>query len=254
MFEKRGKARWPRSFARSPGVPLKPCPRGAADPAVERAWHLLFQEETLWRVVQWLSKLGVPQGDLPDVTQTVLLEAVKGFPTYDPRRARPERWLNRIAIHVASHYFGKAYHRREVLVEPTGMEIGDDGEPSAFDQLLSEERRVFLLEVITHLQADQARILTGYYLFECTMLELAEMREIPVSTAYKRRARALAAARSIARELQDEERLDGETAIQKSRGTSALWPGERPCLQAIYRRSSAPPCLPRDGRQGGAWE
>lgn len=37
------------------------------------------------------------------------------------------------------------------------------------------------------------------------------MRGTPVSTAYKHRARALAAARWIARELQDDERLGGET-------------------------------------------
>ena len=219
MFGKRDKTRWPRSFARSPGVPMSPCPLGEAAPAVERAWNLLFREETIWRVVQWLSKLGVPQHDIPDVTQSVVLEVIKGFPTYDPERARPERWLYGIMIHVASHYFSKAYHRHEVLVEPTGLDVGGDDDSSVLDQLLSEERREFALEVITRLRGDKAQILTGYHLLECPMLELAAMRGTPVSTAYKHRARALVAARSIARELLDDEFQDVE-----SPGTSPTSP------------------------------
>jgi RNA polymerase sigma-70 factor, ECF subfamily len=184
---------------------------GEADPAQERAWNTLFREETSRDVDKWLRKLGVPRRDRCDVAQAVFVQAIMSFATYDPARGRPERWLNRIAVHVASHYFDKALHRREVLAAPTRLNVivGDDTD--VLDRILSEERRLYLLELITRLPVHHARLLIGHDLQGRPMPELAEMQRIPLSTAYKRYARALAAAQALARDLQEAERLDGET-------------------------------------------
>lgn len=83
--------------------------------AVQRARAMLFGRKMRAAVWRWLKRLEVARRYRQDVRQDIFLGALQSFYTYDPHRARPERWLNRIVVHIASRHRQRAVHRREEL-------------------------------------------------------------------------------------------------------------------------------------------
>jgi RNA polymerase sigma factor (sigma-70 family) len=160
----------------------------------------------VWR---WLERLGIPVRDRSDVRQDVFLAAHQSWSTYNPLRARPEGWLNQITVHVAAHYRSCARHRREVLISGDVDEVAD-GTPGASDLMADEQRRLMVLELLHTLDADLRALLIAHDLDEVPMAEVAEQFGIPLSTAYKWRARALAAFHEAAeKRRREEDREDG---------------------------------------------
>lgn len=137
-------------------------------------------------VRSWLVRLGVPRAHVDDLTQDVL----EGAHRYDPAYGQIERWLNGITVHVASHWHEKAQRRREVLaarVVPPGAEEGADV------ALEREEARAAVRAALLRMPIELAVMVREHDLEERPMAELAEQEGVPLSTAYKRRARGLAA-------------------------------------------------------------
>ncbi|MCC6557264.1 MAG: sigma-70 family RNA polymerase sigma factor [Polyangiaceae bacterium] len=199
-------------LSESMGDEVRPAPEAACtrrprrrDEPMGKVWasQLLFRNKALRDVWRWLGRLGVAEAERGDVRQDVFLGAHRSFHKYDPDRARPERWLNRITVHAAAHYRDRAVHRREQLDDDFAAVV--DRSPGADDQLIAEERRLDLLELLGGLEDRLRAVLVAHDIDGVPMTEIAETLGIPVSTAYKWRARALAALRRAALERRLEE-------------------------------------------------
>jgi len=181
----------------------------------DRAFEILFRRKTLASVWQWLDRLGVPLRDRRDVAQEVFLAAHQSFHTYDPMRSRPERWLNKITVHIAAHYRERAQHRREELTEEDFFDLVDE-RPTPDDLIgISQDRRE-VLELLQTIKADLRSVLIAHDIDDIPMAEIAQQRGIPLSTAYKWRARALDAFQLALerRRQEEEERMDGRSIAQ----------------------------------------
>ncbi|AUX38015.1 MULTISPECIES: RNA polymerase sigma factor [Sorangium] len=153
----------------------------------------LFREESVRAVLGWLRRLGVPRDDQPDLAQEVLLSAFTSLSRYDPARAAPARWMNRIAVHVAAHYHERQRHRREVLLEEAPDLAVADERPGAEELIGSEQQRRLVRSWIDALAPEHRALLLDRHVEEIPMAEIARRRGLPRSTAYKHHARALAA-------------------------------------------------------------
>lgn len=174
----------------------KPGTRGPLDR--ERAFTFLFRQKTFKCVWRWLRRLGVSARDRHDLRQEVFLAAHRSFHAYDPARARPERWLNRITVHVASHYHERAFHRREELTADPARAL--DRSQGPHEQVESDEEHRLLLELLYVLDVNARAVLVAHDIDGIPMVEIAQRIGIPVSTAYKRRARGMAALKEAWRE------------------------------------------------------
>ncbi|WP_437329205.1 RNA polymerase sigma factor [Sorangium sp. So ce381] len=172
----------------------------------QRAFVRLFRGKTYDSVWNWLRRLGVPRRDRRDILQDVFLAGYQSFPSYDPLRARPERWLNRITVHVAAHYRDRAHHRREELSSGHAPRRVADERPNAEEQIDAEQTRSLILSRLRSLQAEEQRILIQHDIEGVPMATVAEQHGIPLSTAYKWRTRALASLRALIEEPRAERR------------------------------------------------
>ncbi|MCC6558856.1 MAG: RNA polymerase sigma factor [Polyangiaceae bacterium] len=154
---------------------------------------MLFGRKMRAAVWRWLKRLEVARRYRQDVRQDIFLGALQSFYTYDPHRARPERWLNRIVVHIASRHRQRAVHRREELRQDFSRLR--DHTPTAEERLILEERRMKLHRLLAGLDGDLRMILIAHDIEGVPMTAIAEGVGIPLSTAYKWRARALAALR-----------------------------------------------------------
>lgn len=180
----------------------------------KEAYRRLFRAETMELALGWLQRLGVPVRDRWDVMQEVFSEAHRCWDAYDPGRSRPERWLNKIAVHLAAKYRDRARHRREVLApEPGVPQFGE--EPGADQQIETEEERQEVLAVVFAIDKELRSVLIAHDFDGIPMAEIAESLGIPVSTAYKWRARALAAVEEELRRRREaeRERVEGEQPV-----------------------------------------
>ena len=201
--------------AHSPDRPasLQHAVRPAADRDRAHSFHHLFQEETVRRVHRWLGKLGVPERDRSDLSQDVFLAAVISFGSYDPSRGSVSRWLNGIAVNLASHYHEKASQRYAVITDPAEL-CKAGGSATVIDFLLEAERRRLLRSLIVGLPFELRSVLVQHDVYEIPMRDIAATRAIPLSTVYKRRTRALHGAQgALARRLAAEEERCGKPHV-----------------------------------------
>ncbi|HTN86908.1 MAG TPA: sigma-70 family RNA polymerase sigma factor [Sorangium sp.] len=162
----------------------------------EKAFWRIFNKKTIVLVRRWLRLLGVPRRDRRDVAQIVMLAAHESFANYDPARGPPDRWLNRIAVHTASHYAERARRRvEEPLPDDFDAELE---EPSAEEYIISECDRLFALSVLREIDGELGAVLMAHDIEGVPMADFASQSGIPLSTAYKRRTRALTAFQLLA--------------------------------------------------------
>ncbi|WP_438044959.1 RNA polymerase sigma factor [Sorangium sp. So ce128] len=199
-----GTPRTAQRIAAQPG-PRKNEVKPAASPSRAHAFQCLFQAETIRRVRRWLARLRVPERDRHDLSQDVFLAAVMSFGNYDPSRGPIARWLNGLAVNLAARYHAKASRRNEVITDP--VELSEAGESAAaLELLLAAERRRLMRSLLRELPFELVSVLVQRDLHEIPMRDIAETREMPLSTAYKRRTRALRGAQeALARRLAAEE-------------------------------------------------
>ncbi|WP_437669845.1 RNA polymerase sigma factor [Sorangium sp. So ce131] len=189
-------------------------PGHGGPPEKERAFELLFRERTFELVWRWLTRLGIPLRDRADLAQDILLSAYLSFDSYQPEISRPERWLNRITVHASAHYRERAQHRYEELVPDEDIPRLVDESRSPEEMLISEEERLMVLELLQQLDVEAHSILVAHDLDGIPMTEIARQRGIPLSTAYKWRARALSLFHDIAvKRRREEQRRGGLRAV-----------------------------------------
>jgi RNA polymerase sigma-70 factor, ECF subfamily len=177
--------------------------RAACAARRERAWRLLFREQTLSAVQGWLRRLRVAEDDVLDAAQVVMLEAIKSFPTYAPGLGRPDRWLNRIAVNVASDFRRESSRRIEVLAEGDEEHDLADERPGADDVLGANGDRHLFYRALERVPSGLRLLLVRHDFEGIPMAAIAEMDRISVSTAYRRRSAALSAFRAALLELQE---------------------------------------------------
>ncbi|MGK3983074.1 sigma-70 family RNA polymerase sigma factor [Sorangium sp. So ce136] len=156
----------------------------------------LFCPTLVRAVLRWLGRLGVPLRHRDDVAGEVWLNAWESWPSFDPERGTPERWLNRITVHVASHYHERAQHRREELVDP--LDVLDPA-PDAAALMERDVLRTSTIDAVNGLDPDLRSVLVAHDLNGVSMAKIAEEAGLPLSTVYKRRTRAIGALRDAIR-------------------------------------------------------
>ncbi|WP_437893434.1 RNA polymerase sigma factor [Sorangium sp. So ce124] len=175
--------------------------------------------------------------DRKDLAQEVLFAAFLSFNKYNPEISRPERWLNRITVHTASHYLQRAQHRYEELLPDEEIPPLVDPAKTSEELLISDQERLVVLELMQQLDADAHWILVGHDLHSIPMADLAQQRGIPLSTAYKWRARAIRLFHDIVVKRRREDR--------KREGSRLVLPLDLAALLATARIS---PRVPDDVR------
>lgn len=174
-----------------------PPPGGGSPPFDIRA--IVITPTMQARIRGWLYRLLIPRVHREDLAQDVTLQALRSADTYNPASARPERWLNRIAVNVAAHWHGLARHRREELQEDP-PEIAAEGTPPDV-ALAAEQDRQGVLEALQFVPPDLRAIIVAHDLDGIPISEIAEQAHVSVSIAYKLRARGLAALAVALRKL-----------------------------------------------------
>ncbi|WP_437294793.1 sigma-70 family RNA polymerase sigma factor [Sorangium sp. So ce426] len=154
----------------------------------------LFCPALVRAVPSLLGRLGVPPCHRTDVAGQVWLTAWESWPRFDPKRGRPERWLNAITVHVAWHYHERRKHRREELVDL--IEFADPA-PDAAATLESDSIRAGTIDAVNELDPKLRFVLVAHDLNGIPMAQVAEDAGLPLSTLYKRRAKAIDALRDI---------------------------------------------------------
>ncbi len=150
---------------------------------------VLLSERALKRLARWLVRLGVPSSDVHDVAQDVLEQMLKTWGNYDAERSPADRWQNRIAVFTASHYHEKVKRRpREWPGTEPDPEMPDES-PTALELVEDVSRRQHARALIHQIPPELRDVLTRY-LAGVSMNEIATQLSLPVSTAYKRLARA----------------------------------------------------------------
>ncbi|MDC0678276.1 sigma-70 family RNA polymerase sigma factor [Sorangium atrum] len=152
----------------------------------------LFCPAVVRAVLRWLRRLGVPLCHRTDVAGQVWLDAWESWPRFDPKRGRPERWLNAITVHVASHYRERMQYRREELVDLIDL---PDPAPDAFAAMEADSIRTGAVDAVNELDPQLRFVLRAHDLDGIPMAQVAEDAGLPLSTLYKRRTNALGALR-----------------------------------------------------------
>ncbi|WP_441291610.1 sigma-70 family RNA polymerase sigma factor [Sorangium sp. KYC3313] len=156
----------------------------------------LFCPAQVRAVLRWLGRLAVRPCHRADVAGQVWLTAWESWPRFDPRRCRPERWLNAITVHVASHYHERMERRREELVDLIDV---PDPAPDAAATMESDSMRTGTIAAVNELDPKLRFILVAHDLNGVSMAQIAEDAGLPLSVIYKRRAKAIGALRDIIR-------------------------------------------------------
>ncbi|WP_437552941.1 sigma-70 family RNA polymerase sigma factor [Sorangium sp. So ce367] len=152
----------------------------------------LFCPAQVRAVLRWLGRLGIPWCHRTDVAGQVWLNAWESWPRFDPKRGRPERWLNAITVHVASHYHQRMRHRREELVDL--IDVADPA-PDVAATMESDSIRTATIDAVNDLEPKLRFVLVAHDLDGIPMAQVAEDAGLPLSSLYKRRTKAIGALR-----------------------------------------------------------
>lgn len=156
----------------------------------------VFAAESVY-VYNTLRRLGVRYDDLPDMTQEVFLTVASILEDYDPERPmRP--WLFGIAYRVAMRHLDRAYHRRELTIEPPER-AAEAPNPEAL--LGQEQTRARVHEALMQIEPNQRAILLLTHREGLTVPEASKVLDIPLNTGYSRLGRAREAFAAAARRL-----------------------------------------------------
>ncbi|MGK3971054.1 RNA polymerase sigma factor [Sorangium sp. So ce118] len=195
------------------GFSCSPAERAAIAAALSALRNRSQGAQGIAVVVGWIARLGVPRRDRADLAQDVLEAAVKSWDRFDPdyeggdparRSSDPEtrrnvlfaRWLNRITMHVVSHYYDRERRRPgELTVDPFEAERADPA-PDAAESVTREEERLEILDALRSTDPHGATILIAHDIDGVPMAEIAAQLRLPLSTAYKHHARARVALRA----------------------------------------------------------
>jgi RNA polymerase sigma-70 factor (ECF subfamily) len=145
-------------------------------------------------VARTLARLGVRVHDVEDLTQEVLIVALRRAASFDPNR-RIEPWLFGIARNVARDFRRLARHRVEqtdhgaVATQPIATD-------TPAEQVDLQQRASRLRAVVSELDDSLQELIVLHDLEEISIPEIAPSLGISIEAAYARLRRARAAVRA----------------------------------------------------------
>jgi RNA polymerase sigma-70 factor (ECF subfamily) len=155
--------------------------------------------DALWR---FLRRMGVPEGQVDDATQQVLLVFVRRAADVDEDAERP--FLFSTALRVASDVRRKVKATREREVADAGAMNGHvDPAPDAERQLAHKELRRRLDQILDELAPEQRAVFVLAELEELTMAEISRLLSIAPGTVASRLRRARELVEARARDLRE---------------------------------------------------
>jgi RNA polymerase sigma-70 factor (ECF subfamily) len=140
--------------------------------------------DPLWR---FLRRMGVPEGQVEDAAQQVLLVFARRADDVEEDAERP--FLFGTALRVASDLRRKHQQEREIA-DPAALSRHADPGPDAERQLGDKELRRCLDELLDELPPEHRAVFVLAELEELTMAEIARVLAIPPGTVASRLRRA----------------------------------------------------------------
>ena len=135
--------------------------------------------DTLWR---FLRRLGVPEGDVDDAVQEVILVLTRKLDGI--ARGSEKSFVLSTAFRVASDARRRVKRRREVEPDPLHELASTGGDPEA----LLEKRQLTALfaQVLEQLPLEQRAVFVLYEVEDFTMAEIAQTLQVPAGTVASR--------------------------------------------------------------------
>lgn len=141
--------------------------------------------DVTWR---FLRRLGVPERDLDDAVQEVILVLARKLESVDADRERA--FVLSTAYRVASTFRRTLRRRREAEPDPIESLADERGTP---ESLLEQRRaRALLDSILERLSPEFRAVFVLYELERLTMAEIADMLQVPPGTVASRLRRARA--------------------------------------------------------------
>jgi RNA polymerase sigma-70 factor, ECF subfamily len=168
--------------------------------------HRTQVTEQIDYVARTLARLGVRASDVEDLTQEVLIVAIRRLDSFDSAR-RLEPWLFGIARNVARDFRRLARHRIEQSdgsVVATHAVAADS--PAEHTNL--RQRAELLRKVVAELEETLQEVIVLHDLDEIPMAEVAASLSISIDTAYARLRRGRATVRKQLADLGGSRGLD----------------------------------------------
>lgn len=137
-------------------------------------------------ILRQLQRFGLSAVDAEDVAQEVLHGAYRALPRYDRSRGRLRTWLYKIAFNQAHTFLNRAQHRREVLLSRIDLEPLVDPGLDPEQLMISEEAKALVLQLIDTIEPTRRAVFIAYELEQKSMLEIAELLNIPMSTGWSK--------------------------------------------------------------------
>lgn len=137
--------------------------------------------EFVWRT---LRRLGVPEADLPDVTQEVFLVVHRRLASF-VERAKVTTWLFRIAVRAARDRRRRAHVRREVASDEWIAAVPDQGVDPARALERADDRALFD-QALAAMDLEQRAVFSAFELEGMSGQDIAAALEIPLGTVYSR--------------------------------------------------------------------
>jgi RNA polymerase sigma-70 factor (ECF subfamily) len=179
-----------------------------------RSFEELYREHKRF-VCLFAWRMGVPEGDVPDVMQKVFMAlheaiAARRVDTGAPLKA----WLRKVTFRTARDHLERAHQDREVLSLDGAVEAVD-GAPSPEERVVTIDLHRFVDGVLGTLPRELRVVLVMSDLEDMTGRDIAEVLELPEGTVSSR----LRAARRAFEAALNEQRANGHAAVMPF----ALW-------------------------------
>lgn len=165
-----------RALAQSQVPPSKP---GLAEIYAQHS-------EFLWKS---LYRLGVPEADLPDVLQEVLLVVHRRLDSFDAS-CRLTTWLFGICLRVTATARRTVRRRREQPLDESAQEPMLSDSPSPEDLMVARDAKQRLNAALDCLEPDKRAVFVMFELEGIACAEIAEMLGVPKGTVFSRLASA----------------------------------------------------------------
>lgn len=151
-------------------------PRAPEQPSLRE----IFDEHAAY-VLRALRHLGVPEADVPDLSQEVFVTVHRKLADFEGRSSL-RTWIYGICLRLASDHRRRAYVRRERQVaEPPDAIV-----PGAQLSDARIDARNSLLRLLDELDHDKREVVVLYEIEGLGMKEIAELLGCPLQTAYSR--------------------------------------------------------------------
>jgi len=149
------------------------------------------------RLYRYLLRIVCDPGMAEDLFQQTWLRVMQRIHKYDPQR-NFEGWLFSVAHNIAIDYIRR--RRPQSLNEPTASgetqpDLARSTDTGALDQLLSQERADWVLDLVASLPLPFREIITLRFEEEMKLEEIATTLALPIGTVKTRLHRAMKALR-----------------------------------------------------------